>query len=124
MEDLMRNAVVLAHRQLLKLALAVALAVGTHGDSLDAGIVLLQPIGAAREASRLDLIQRVLVLFAWFQVGRMVLWEMQEELLMAIKVGIRSCTGRRASSQAADQRNLACWCMLRTGRLAVTNISS
>ena len=80
MEDLMRDAVVLAHRQLLKLALAVALAVGTHGDSLDAGIVLLQPIGAAREASRLDLIQRVLVLFAWFQVGRMVLWEMQEEL--------------------------------------------
>ena len=80
MEDLMRDAVVLAHGQLFKLPPAIALAVGAHADAFDTGVVLLKPIRTARQATRFDLIQRVFVLLARLEVGRMVLREVQEEL--------------------------------------------
>ena len=46
-KDLMRDAMVLAHGQLFKLPFAVTFAIGAHADSLNASVVLLQPVGAA-----------------------------------------------------------------------------
>eukprot|EP00442_Polarella_glacialis_P006397 CAMPEP_0115091786 /NCGR_PEP_ID=MMETSP0227-20121206/26331_1 /TAXON_ID=89957 /ORGANISM="Polarella glacialis, Strain CCMP 1383" /LENGTH=117 /DNA_ID=CAMNT_0002483387 /DNA_START=21 /DNA_END=371 /DNA_ORIENTATION=- len=79
-EDLVRDAVVLAHRQLLILALAVALSIGSHVDPCHAVIVLGQPGVAAGQASWPDLVHRVLVLLPWLQVWGMVLREVSEEL--------------------------------------------
>eukprot|EP00442_Polarella_glacialis_P016421 CAMPEP_0115082418 /NCGR_PEP_ID=MMETSP0227-20121206/19892_1 /TAXON_ID=89957 /ORGANISM="Polarella glacialis, Strain CCMP 1383" /LENGTH=91 /DNA_ID=CAMNT_0002470509 /DNA_START=204 /DNA_END=479 /DNA_ORIENTATION=+ len=79
-EDLVRDAVVLAHSQLLILTLAVALSISTHVDASHAVVVLREPRVAAAQAPRPDLVHWVLVLLSGLQVRRVVLWEVSEEL--------------------------------------------
>eukprot|EP00928_Gymnodinium_smaydae_P091293 TRINITY_DN749_c0_g1_i2.p1 TRINITY_DN749_c0_g1~~TRINITY_DN749_c0_g1_i2.p1 ORF type:complete len:106 (-),score=5.65 TRINITY_DN749_c0_g1_i2:194-511(-) len=78
-EQIVRNAVVLALAQLLELPLAVPLAVGAEADALDAGVVLGEPAAALRQALRLNLFERILVLLARLEMRSMILGEVLEE---------------------------------------------
>eukprot|EP00931_Biecheleriopsis_adriatica_P104892 TRINITY_DN79507_c0_g1_i1.p1 TRINITY_DN79507_c0_g1~~TRINITY_DN79507_c0_g1_i1.p1 ORF type:complete len:111 (-),score=10.76 TRINITY_DN79507_c0_g1_i1:28-360(-) len=79
-ENLMRHTVILAHHHFLKLTLAVALSIRTASNAKLAVVVLRQPARTGSEALRSDIVNWVLVLFPRLQVGRMVLWEVREEL--------------------------------------------
>merc|ERR1719329_1856963 len=78
-EDLVGDAVVLAHAQLLKLAFAVALAISAHCQTVDTSIVLGEPACARCEAARLNVLQWIHKLFALVDVRSVVLREVLEE---------------------------------------------
>mmetsp|Transcript_34722 Transcript_34722/g.68531 ORF Transcript_34722/g.68531 Transcript_34722/m.68531 type:complete len:159 (+) Transcript_34722:71-547(+) len=78
-EELVSNAVVLALRKLLILALAVALSISAHADASDALVVLHEPRMALREAFWLQLVKLIFDLLSMLQVWGMVLREMLEE---------------------------------------------